>query len=478
MKYLVRIANTLLILLLVASMFAHAVAEEPLWFGPDVVTEIPALDSMPSFSEETENNQDNFLIFQEGFYEDAPLTIEEQQFIPESVPTPVYRATFYDPYGNVYAWADVSSGDFLIEPARPQIPGYVFQYWYDEAYEFYAPYRFGEPVTRDINLWPLLTQIEEEPSENHEDSMVDEHTDPQLYPENIQEHELFQSIQSILMTPEPIHENADEALDSQTDDIEESGTVPQCTEDPAAISEDMDQPFDARTLVAEIVEGIIGSQDPAGSDQAADTAMETTQPESASESETNIHDITVSLIEAILQTPYAETTETEPPLSEDGVDTGIKEDETSEPSSTADDLSEDEGIETQEPGDMMAEEGATATPQPAMNMENTDEEEAQEESLFAGSDAIDSETTLSDYSPVVSITSYSPHRIIGVTSPVTLTAEVHGVPEGALLVYQWQNDAGGHFEDIPGATSSAYSYTVDAENIDCNWRLEVQVITK
>lgn len=54
---------------------------------------------------------------------------------------------------------------------------------------------------------------------------------------------------------------------------------------------------------------------------------------------------------------------------------------------------------------------------------------------------------------------------------VTLIATPHEVPEGVEVAYQWQSDLTGTFEDIPGATALTYTFHVDAENAQCQWRL-------
>lgn len=64
---------------------------------------------------------------------------------------------------------------------------------------------------------------------------------------------------------------------------------------------------------------------------------------------------------------------------------------------------------------------------------------------------------------------------IGPGSLVTLTSELYGVPAGASVAYQWQSDASGAFEDVPGADGSTYSYVVDEEYPNSNWRVQITV---
>lgn len=58
---------------------------------------------------------------------------------------------------------------------------------------------------------------------------------------------------------------------------------------------------------------------------------------------------------------------------------------------------------------------------------------------------------------------------------LTLYADLHNVPEGMALGFQWQNDASGTFEDVPGATEATYSFVADATNSGCGWRLLLSV---
>lgn len=66
---------------------------------------------------------------------------------------------------------------------------------------------------------------------------------------------------------------------------------------------------------------------------------------------------------------------------------------------------------------------------------------------------------------------------IGPGSFITLVSEVEGVPEGAVIEYQWQNDAAGDYANVPGATGSIHTYVVQEENLDIHWRVLVNIQT-
>lgn len=59
---------------------------------------------------------------------------------------------------------------------------------------------------------------------------------------------------------------------------------------------------------------------------------------------------------------------------------------------------------------------------------------------------------------------------------VMLEAELIGVPEGKTAVYQWQNNAGGEFCDVPGATGSTYTFVADETTTGCHWQVNVSFI--
>lgn len=56
---------------------------------------------------------------------------------------------------------------------------------------------------------------------------------------------------------------------------------------------------------------------------------------------------------------------------------------------------------------------------------------------------------------------------------VTLSAQVSNTPEDATVSYQWQNDAGGTFEDVPGAADLTYVFYANDTNKECQWRLRL-----
>lgn len=62
------------------------------------------------------------------------------------------------------------------------------------------------------------------------------------------------------------------------------------------------------------------------------------------------------------------------------------------------------------------------------------------------------------------------------TLTVTLRANVLNAPEGAVIRYQWQNNATGTFVDVPGATCPTFSYPAYGYVAqDCQWNVIVQI---
>lgn len=74
--------------------------------------------------------------------------------------------------------------------------------------------------------------------------------------------------------------------------------------------------------------------------------------------------------------------------------------------------------------------------------------------------------------PLIAIDCYYDGEMMPGTA-VTLSAQVSNTPEDAVISYQWQNDAGGTFEDVPGATELTYVFHADGSNRDCQWRLRL-----
>lgn len=64
---------------------------------------------------------------------------------------------------------------------------------------------------------------------------------------------------------------------------------------------------------------------------------------------------------------------------------------------------------------------------------------------------------------------------IGPGSFITLVADLNSVPDDAHVEYQWQHDRGAGYENVPGATGNSYSYIVEEEYPNSNWRVIVKV---
>lgn len=272
--------------------------------------------------------------------------------------------------------------------------------------------------------------------------------------------------------------------------------------------DETEQPIDGRAKIAEIASGQGGDI----------VAVETPAVETPAAEETLAPNIqyTIDLIEAILQNPareakpsappeeaatpetvvgiipdVEETAETsaQPDVAEAGTASPAPSSETSaEPTAPGEEGAKpaptDTGEVTSSPVPLVeatevvsATAGAEPTPTPQILEPTPLPEEAttvpeEEETQPTETDAPSSPQD----APAVIITSVSDDEVVGIGSTITLTSQVTGVPDGTMLVYQWQNDASGAYENVPGATSSTYTYVVDEETNNCDWRVQVQVI--
>lgn len=83
-------------------------------------------------------------------------------------------------------------------------------------------------------------------------------------------------------------------------------------------------------------------------------------------------------------------------------------------------------------------------------------------------------TMVSSGSPRVEIEFSYEGDILLEGAQVTMTAKVYNVPENTDLSFQWQNNATGRYEDVPGATEQTYSFYADEGNSGCLWRVKVE----
>ncbi|MDL2206285.1 hypothetical protein LJC33_05175 [Eubacteriales bacterium OttesenSCG-928-N13] len=58
-------------------------------------------------------------------------------------------------------------------------------------------------------------------------------------------------------------------------------------------------------------------------------------------------------------------------------------------------------------------------------------------------------------------------------TPVTITAEITGIPEDVKYRLQWQNDISGSYADVSGETGSSVTFAANNENVTCNWRVVI-----
>ena len=56
---------------------------------------------------------------------------------------------------------------------------------------------------------------------------------------------------------------------------------------------------------------------------------------------------------------------------------------------------------------------------------------------------------------------------------ITLSSSIEGFDGCSQIAYQWMVDRGNGYEVMPGANSSSYSYTADADSLNWGWRLMV-----
>lgn len=467
----------------------------------------------------------------EAFTGDADTQIDD----PAATPLPSYAVTFFDMYGNVYAWAEVPWGGYVLEPERPSIPDFHFLHWCDETDLEHMPYVFGEPVYRDINLWPMLAWIhgpddmpivtpepgiddpldlrgaiegilgprdEPTPDISEPDAPDTSATgDAPSFPEEM-------DVNSLLQTPAPQPEATapppEETQPSQPEDTSAEGIIANILGDTSFLGvEESPVPIDAHTVIAELLmspDGTLSQVTP------EPPAEEESTPQPLPPGEMSEEAVQQLIWDILSPTHAPEQEASADDILPDGPDEPMEHPEqaATDENSMQDILSAMEGSSEEEP---------TATPSaapademetlpPAEPIETTDvaTDEPKDENgdipmdiggvtepmdVTAGDTASYEETTVApestpSFSPEdvqIFINSYSRDSTIGLGSEVILTSEITGLPTGATLVYQWQNDASGAFSDVPGATESTYTYRVTMENAHCNWRLLVSVMT-
>ncbi len=58
---------------------------------------------------------------------------------------------------------------------------------------------------------------------------------------------------------------------------------------------------------------------------------------------------------------------------------------------------------------------------------------------------------------------------------VTLFANADNLPIAKRIEYQWQNDASGEFQDVPGAQGPTFTFRTSDKDMFCNWRMRLTV---
>lgn len=439
--------------------------------------------------------------------------------IVETTPMPRYRVTFYDMYGNVYASADVPEGNYVIEPPKPVMPGYTFHYWYDEAAELLEPYPFGEAVTRDINLWPMLTLAQPNGTPENNPAGQDENagaleggkTTEEIAQEIIQggnEQAVITPVPGNMpeVPPEMIPNLIEEILQTPQPDLETpspltaEGILASVTDEPILAPEATDQPLDARAIIAEIIGSDHENQEPNNPTATPDAVASGQVQGSAAPIQGG--SVNVQKIEAILQSPAPPSESSPGPTTISAPPIGTQEviaDETQPPVTalpgglpTPEMQTDIHPEETESTTDGKASDGMTTEkPIPEETTDIPDmidgQAPAPDNSSSPEGEALISDDQQEDvaiadtaekYHATVSIFSQSDDEFIELGSTVTLVSQIDGIPAGAMVAYQWQNDISGQYKNVAGATGSTYTYVVDKTNNNCDWRLQVQIITQ
>lgn len=56
---------------------------------------------------------------------------------------------------------------------------------------------------------------------------------------------------------------------------------------------------------------------------------------------------------------------------------------------------------------------------------------------------------------------------------VTVTANVYNIDPSLTLHYQWENNASGSFQPVPGANGRSHGFSADESNTNCVWRVNI-----
>lgn len=75
--------------------------------------------------------------------------------------------------------------------------------------------------------------------------------------------------------------------------------------------------------------------------------------------------------------------------------------------------------------------------------------------------------------PVITLSVQYEGDTLHLGDKVTIVGIVSAMPEGKHYTFQWQNNIGGEYGDVPGATGLSYSFIADKDNTNCQWRLKI-----
>lgn len=404
------------------------------------------------------------------------IPIEDAAISEPDEETDTNRVTFYDWYGVEIIHVDVAEGETVEPPEEtPVVDGYAFQYWFDEVGEM-APFPFeAATVEESLNLLPHYEAL---PPQNETQVVADDDVSAlilSILGEDATEDVLEASIEDLV--PE---------VSRRTVEIVGSGILPASDRVEHVLTgmtdseeiEDDDIPLAAPENIVTIEEII-------ARDEADHEELElVSDPEPLPEPElelVSVNGVQVStLLAQILETgsvPEIETAPTPAPTAEP------------EPTATATALpSTQDNLEMLLNG-LLDQTSPSPTPRPTPTVIPTPEPEAD--------DIIDPQTPLAApeqppeptppaqeeatlTSDVVAVpyvdVRYDYEGELAVGTKVTLMAFVHNVEDVSKLTFQWQNDASGVFEDVPGATSQVYSFIIDSTSArGWNWLVNVSV---
>lgn len=376
--------------------------------------------------------------------------------------TPIYRVTFYDLFGEVVGWADVPEGAYLLElDGYPHVEGLVFRYWFDPSLEEVVPYVFGSSIYSGIDLVPFYTLAPGAEQATEGPLQGDAIVQTPVYPEPVDEQQVAQMVEQILSTEVTAGSEGEGAPQTVADPIDKealaSGILNAIPEDEVST-----QPHETSTNVGEdtlfylldeavISEAVISTQDGDVQEALLPGEGDLLGDDAAISAESILNAGTVTQDEN-----ETETTEATDALQTEGAE------EAQEPVNLL------EGLLTGSTDELAVDPEAIVGDE-AVTPEATDEVAPQPEEMLEATEVSEP----SGNNMVLVLCSFEGDSIT-YGSPVTLSAELINFPEDAEVTYQWQNNANGAFEDIPGATERSYTFIADEQNVRCSWQVRTR----